>query len=267
MLIRVFEIFCCGILILYGTKTIYAVFKYQKKGSSLEIIPSLPIVYCVLVSVYIYLNLPLLGILAKDSFELLQISSGIPKILNTIGFVTGLTVSSAFLCNFAKSFYMLHELDHGKYYYDSAWEKNLKEIKIVTRIIDFLLRLWIAFLFVWLEISLHDLSKYTNTNANTSDYGDIIQTIAKTGFALYGSFFIWLAFAKHFIMKQSITYWKLRSQIVIIVGGCFNIGYILFISLKPNGHWILAFLFIALIFSSLVLVTITKHSYSLIKWK
>ena len=136
------------------------------------------------------MNIPLVGILAQDSFELMQKTKGIPEPLLNIGFATGLTVSSAFLCNFAKSIYMLHELDHGKYYYYSDWGEILKQRKYV-RFGEFALRLGIAVLFIKLELSLHDLNKCTNAGTKIYNCGDVIQTIATAGFGVYGMLFVW----------------------------------------------------------------------------
>ena len=74
---------------------------------------------------------------------------------------------------------MLHELDHGRYYYYPDWRETLVQRKVV-RLVEFALRLVIAFLFIKLELSLHDLNKYTKNGTKIYDCGDVIQTIATT---------------------------------------------------------------------------------------
>ena len=59
---------------------------------------------------------------------------------------------------------------------------------------------------------------------------------------------VWLVFAKQWIMEKKVKYRHLWSQFAIIIGGCFNIGYILFISAKPSAFTIIASLFVALVF-------------------
>ena len=162
--------------------------------------------------------------------------------------VTGYSLMCAFLCNFSKALYTLHSLDHGIYNEVGDWGVKLKGCNYF-KLYDFILRVFIAILFITMEFLLHKASE---------DPIRYFKIISLCGIGLYLSLIIW-AGSTHFVLQLK----GMTNQ--YIIGGCglfnsFNIWYLT--THSKDVSTILIIFVLALISSCFLIFFICKYFYS-----